>query len=151
MQRYFSNEPPVYSKPKPQSGPPGSRPSQQDAPPRPPPPVPRPSLNPPPPIASPLASPSRPTPPPKPQATISSAIPHTLPPSAHTPHFDSHSPIHTQYHRTVSLDRDPVSRSVCSSPLIVTAESSPEATPAAASIFIPFTARAQPRSNTIAQ
>ncbi|KAF8503348.1 UEV-domain-containing protein [Russula emetica] len=100
MNRYFSNEPPVYSKPKPQSGPPGSRPSQQDVPSRPPPPVPRPSLNPPPPTASPLASPSRPTPPPKPQAAISSAIPHTLPPPAHTPHSDSHSPIHTQYHRT---------------------------------------------------
>ncbi|KAF8478455.1 UEV domain-containing protein [Russula ochroleuca] len=98
MKRYFSNEPPVYSKPKPQSGPTGSSRPSQDAPSRPPPPVPHPSLNPPPPIASPLASPSpsRPTPPPKPQSTIPPVIPLTLPPSVHAPHFDSHS----QYHRT---------------------------------------------------
>src|SRR6267142_4661707 len=111
MQRYFSNEPPVYSKPKPQSGPAGSRPFQQDAPSRPPPPVPRPSVvQSPPPIASPLASPSpsssRPTPPPKPSSTISPAIPHPLPPTVHTPHSDFHIPIPAQYHATVSLDRD---------------------------------------------
>ena len=112
MQRYFSNEPPVYSKPKSQSGPAGSRPSQEDTTSRPPPPVPRPPvLQPPPPIASPLASPpSRPTPPPKPTSTISPVIPPPLPPAApaHTPHSDYHSPISTQYH-TVSLDRDPCS------------------------------------------
>ncbi len=115
MQRYFSNDPPVYSKPKSQSGPAGSRPSQEDTTSRPPPPVPRPRppiVQPPPPIASPLASPpSRPTPPPKPTSTISPAIPPPLPPAApaHTPHSDYHSPISTQYHTTVSLDRDPCS------------------------------------------
>jgi hypothetical protein len=112
MKHSFSNEPPVYSKPKPQSGPPGSRPSQQDPPSRPLPPVPH---RPPPPIASPLAppSPSRPTPPPKPQITISSAIPLALPPSAHAPHSDSHSPPQ-HHHRTVSLD--PVISSASHSP-----------------------------------
>ncbi|KAI0302259.1 UEV domain-containing protein [Russula brevipes] len=112
MQRYFSNEPPVYSKPK--SGPssPSSRPSQPVAPPRPTPPLPRPFVQqppppppppfprpivqqPPPPIASPLASPSssRPTPPPKPSNTSSPAVPYQLSPSVGFPHSDSHSNI----------------------------------------------------------
>ncbi|KAI9458482.1 UEV domain-containing protein [Russula earlei] len=102
MQRYFSNEPPVYSKPKSQSGPSGSRPSRQDAPSRPPPPVPFPPVQPPPPVAAPLAPPSRPTPPPKPARVSPPAIPHTLLPAAHTPHSsDHHSPIpQSQYHQT---------------------------------------------------
>ena len=161
MQRYFSNEPPVYSKPKPpqpQSGPTtpaGSRPPQQhDVTPRPPPPISRPPVvQPPPAIPSPLASssPSRPTPPPKPPAsTIPPAIPHPLPPTAHTPHSDHHSPIPTQYHTTVSLD--PVPSSV--NPfwfLNLIADNSSEATSTAASIFVPFTALAQPRSNSCTQ
>jgi len=161
MQRYFSNEPPVYSKPKQQSGPTptGSRPSQLDVTPRPPPPVPRPPVvQPPPAISSPLASsssstPSRPTPPPRPPAsTIPPAIPHPLPPTAHTPHSDHHSPIPTQHHTTVSLDRDPVPCSVCpSSFLNLIADHSSETTSTAASIFVPFTALAQPRSNSCTQ
>ncbi|KAI0006231.1 UEV domain-containing protein [Russula compacta] len=109
MQHYFSGEPPVYSKPRPESGPSaGSRPSEQDGPSRPPPPVPRPPVQPPPPIASPLASPpSRPTPPPKPSGTISPAIPHSLPPTVHTPHSDHHSPIHPQYHKSPNLPPKP--------------------------------------------
>ncbi|KAH9966891.1 UEV domain-containing protein [Russula dissimulans] len=94
MQRYFSNEPPLYSKPKsPQSGPSTSGSRPPSAPSRPPPPVPRPPTQPPPPIASPFASPSRPAPPPKPARTTSPAIPHPLPPAAPTPHSDNHSPI----------------------------------------------------------
>jgi hypothetical protein len=140
MQRYFSNEPPVYSKPKPQSGPTGSRPFQQDVPPRPPPPVPRPSVvHSPPPIASPLASPSpssRPTPP---------VIPHPLPPTVHAPQSDFHIPIPTQYHTTVSLDRDLFHVPSAHFHLNLSADYSSEATSTAASIFVSFTALAQPR------
>ncbi|KAF8258618.1 UEV domain-containing protein [Lactarius quietus] len=77
LQQYFSYEPPVYSKPKQESGPSsGSRPSTQvSSPSRPPPPVPHPpAQSPPPPVGSPVASP-RPTIPPKPPSTVTPVVP----------------------------------------------------------------------------
>ncbi|KAH9180776.1 UEV-domain-containing protein [Lactarius sanguifluus] len=92
LQHYFSHEPPVYSKPKQQSGPSsGSRPSQVS---RPAPPVPHPPLVQSPPVGSPVASPSRPTIPPKPPSSITPVVPYPFPTSAQTPHSDNHSPIH---------------------------------------------------------
>ncbi|KAN0140855.1 UEV domain containing protein [Lactarius tabidus] len=95
LKNYFSYEPPVYSKPKQESGPAsGSRPSRQvsSSPSRPAPPVPNPPMSPPP-VASPVASPSRPSVPPKPPSAVTPVVPYAYPtPAAQPLHSDNHSP-----------------------------------------------------------